>query len=360
MVTDKADDLPRKITFSKVNLGGVEVAGAEIEIYQGDTVTGAPVEKWTSGTTPKELDLVPGTYVFHEKAAPNGLLKVTNITFQVNLDGTVVVTNIGEKDAKGEDNMVVAEGAKITITDKTDDLPRKITFSKVNLGGSEIGGALIQIFNKAGEKVAEWTSVEGQSQDINLVPGVYVFHEEAAPNGYLAVTDITFQVNYDGTVTVVDTNSNAVEYVNGKLVITDQFDATKTRLSVVKRWNDKNDADKLRPKSIEVQLYANGEVVKGQRVTLSEKNKWQYVFVDLEEKKDGKVIKYSVQEVDVPKGYTVKYVDVDNYNKEIINSHDPKGELPKTGETLMTWTTVIGVTLLTGAAGYIAYKRKRQ
>ena len=128
----------------------------------------------------------------------------------------------------------------------------------------------------------------------------------------------------------------------------------------MKRWNDKNDADKLRPKSIEVQLYANGEVVKGQRVTLSEKNKWQYVFVDLEEKKDGKVIKYSVQEVDVPKGYTVKYVDVDNYNKEIINSHDPKGELPKTGETLMTWTTVIGLTLLTGAAGYIAYKRKRQ
>ncbi|RRD28884.1 hypothetical protein EII38_09960, partial [Streptococcus minor] len=72
------------------------------EIYAGDTVTGTPVEKWTSGTTPKELNLAPGTYVFHEEAAPEGLLKVTDITFKVNYDGTVTVTNIGEKDAKGE------------------------------------------------------------------------------------------------------------------------------------------------------------------------------------------------------------------------------------------------------------------
>ena len=42
----------------------------------------------------------------------------------------------------------------------------------------------------------------------------------------MAVTDITFQVNYDGTVTVLNTNSNAVEYKDGKLVITDQYAPT--------------------------------------------------------------------------------------------------------------------------------------
>ncbi len=129
-----------------MNLGGDEVEGAEVEIYKGDTITGAPVEKWTSGTTPKELDLAPGTYVFHEEAAPEGLLKVTDITFKVNYDGTVTVTNIGEKDAKGESNTVVTDRAKITITDKTDDLPRKITFSKVNLGGDEVEGAEVEIY----------------------------------------------------------------------------------------------------------------------------------------------------------------------------------------------------------------------
>ncbi|RRD29145.1 cell wall anchor, partial [Streptococcus minor] len=133
----------------------------------------------------KIIDLKPGKYVFHEEAAPNGYLAVTDITFQVNYDGTITVTNIGEKDAKGESNTVVTDGAKITITDKTDDLPRKITFSKVNLGGEEIAGAKIQIFDEQKNKVAEWTSEAGKSKIIDLKPGKYVFHEEAAPNGYL-------------------------------------------------------------------------------------------------------------------------------------------------------------------------------
>ena len=62
---------------------------------------------------------------------------MTDITFTVNHDGTVTVTKVGEKDSKGEDNKVVANGSTLKVTDKDDDLPRKITFSKVNLGGTE-------------------------------------------------------------------------------------------------------------------------------------------------------------------------------------------------------------------------------
>ena len=56
-----------------------------------------------------------------------------------------------------------------------------------------------------------------QSHVLDLTPGVYTFHEEAAPTGYLAVTDITFQVNYDGTVTVVNASGNQVEFKDGKV-----------------------------------------------------------------------------------------------------------------------------------------------
>ncbi|AJZ74496.1 hypothetical protein V470_11030 [Streptococcus sp. VT 162] len=42
--------------------------------------------------------------------------------------------------------------------------------------------------------VESWTSEAGKSKDLNLAPGTYTFHEEAAPTGYLKVTDITFQV----------------------------------------------------------------------------------------------------------------------------------------------------------------------
>lgn len=233
-ITDKEDTTPKAITFSKVNLGGNEIAGAQIKIYKGDKAEGTAVESWTSEAgKSKDLNLAPGTYTFHEEAAPTGYLKVTDITFQVKYDGTVEVTNVGEKDSKGEENKVVTNGSTVTVTDKDDDLPRKITFSKVNLAGEEIAGAKIQIFRGekvAGNPVAEWTSKAKQSHVLDLTPGVYTFHEEAAPTGYLAVTDITFQVNYDGTVTVVNASGNQVEFKDGKLVVTDQTEPENPNL----------------------------------------------------------------------------------------------------------------------------------
>ena len=245
-VTDKDDDLPRKITFSKVSLGGEEIAGAQIKIFKGDKAEGQAVENWTSEAgKSKELNLAPGTYTFHEEAAPTGYLKVTDITFQVKHDGTVEVTNVGEKDSKGEDNKVVTDGSKVTVTDKDDDLPRKVTFSKINQYGTEIGSAQIQIFrgNEAtGNPVAEWTSEVNKSHDLELAPGVYTFHEATAPAGYLAVKDITFQVNFDGTITILNANGNTVEYKDGKLVVTDQ--SIPTIPSVPNQPNKPNKPDK--------------------------------------------------------------------------------------------------------------------
>ena len=245
-VTDKDDDLPRKITFSKVSLGGEEIAGAQIKIYKGEKAEGDAVENWTSEAgKSKELNLAPGTYTFHEEAAPTGYLKVTDITFQVKHDGTVEVTNVGEKDSKGEENKVVTNGSTVTVTDKDDDLPRKVTFSKINQYGTEIGSAQIQIFrgNEAtGNPVAEWTSEVNKSHDLELAPGVYTFHEATAPAGYLAVKDITFQVNFDGTITILNANGNTVEYKDGKLVVTDQ--SIPTIPSVPNQPNKPNKPDK--------------------------------------------------------------------------------------------------------------------
>ncbi|WP_125384964.1 SpaA isopeptide-forming pilin-related protein, partial [Streptococcus oralis] len=221
-VTDKDDDVARKITFSKISLGGVEIAGAQIKIFKGDKAEGTAVESWTSEAgKSKELSLAPGTYTFHEEAAPTGYLKVTDITFQVNYDGTVKVTNVGTKDAKGEDNTVVTDGSTIKVTDKDDDSPRKITFSKVSLGGTEIAGAQIKIYkgDKAeGTAVESWTSEAGKSKDLNLSPGTYTFHEEAAPTGYLKVTDITFQVKHDGTVEVTNVGEKDSKGEDNKVV----------------------------------------------------------------------------------------------------------------------------------------------
>ena len=310
-IKNEKEEQPQKVTFSKVNLGGEEIAGAEIKIYKGLTATGTPVESFTSvANQSKELTLLPGEYTFHEEAAPTGYLAVTDITFRVNADGTVTVLDTNS-------NAVEYKDGKLVITDQYDTTPKKVTFSKVNLGGEEIAGAQIQIFDEQQTKVEEWTSEANTSKVIDLKPGKYVFHEEAAPNGYLAVTDITFQVNYDGTVTVLDTNSNAVEYKDGKLVITDQIVNThqvaKTSVSGQKTWSDHDNQDGVRPDEITVNLLADGEKVDSKTVTA--KDGWKYEFNDLDKFKAGQEIKYTVEEAAVA-GYETTY---DGNN--IVNTH---------------------------------------
>jgi len=103
----------KEIEFSKVKLGGTELAGAEIEIYKGTQ----KVSEWTSTTASKKIQLEPGTYRFHEEAAPAGFLAVTDFTFTVNADGTVTLGAI----AQGE--TVVAASGKITVTDNAKPEP---------------------------------------------------------------------------------------------------------------------------------------------------------------------------------------------------------------------------------------------
>ena len=367
VITDQYDETPKKVTFSKVNLGGEEIAGAEIEIYAGDTVSGMPVEKWTSEAgKSKELTLAPGKYVFHEVAAPNGYVAVTDITFQVNYDGTVTVLD-------AQSNTVEYKDGKLVITDQYDETPKKITFSKVNLGGEEIAGAEIEIYagdTVSGTPVEKWTSEAGKSKELTLAPGKYVFHEVAAPNGYVAVTDITFQVNYDGTVTVLDAQSNTVEYKNGKLVITDQYDETTIDILVTKKWDDQDNKAGKRPEKITVRLLADGKEVATQDLTA--KNDWKHTFTKLPKYKNGKEIVYTITEDkvegyqtvisgSVAKGFIVQntYIPpVPPPSTSIPKAKVSKKKLPSTGDSQSLLLSGIGfVILLVGLSGYSWKKR---
>ena len=101
----------------------------------------------------------------------------------------------------------------------------------------------------------------------------------------------------------------------------------KTSVTVTKKWDDENDKDGIRPKSIRVQLYANDQKV-GQEVELSAENKWTHTFADLDEKANGNTITYTVREVSVPKGYEARNDEDGKGNVVITNKHVPK-ETPK-------------------------------
>ncbi|EOU1154632.1 LPXTG cell wall anchor domain-containing protein, partial [Clostridium perfringens] len=100
---------------------------------------------------------------------------------------------------------------------------REIIISKQDLGGKELPGAEIQIKNEDGSKIIEnWTSSD-QEKHLSLKPGNYIFHEEAAPNGYLKVTDIHFKVTTDGKVQVIKKSAaDKVTAVDNKLTVVDK------------------------------------------------------------------------------------------------------------------------------------------
>ena len=77
---------------------------------------------------------------------------------------------------------------------------------------------------------------------------------------------------------------------------------------VKKNWDDYNNADEIRPDSINVTLYKTVDGVRSekQRFTISEANDWTYTFKDLPRYEGGKEITYDIVE-DVVDGYKTSY-----------------------------------------------------
>ena len=88
-------------------------------------------------------------------------------------------------------------------------------------------------------------------------------------------------------------------------------------VSGIKVWDDGDDADGLRPESIEVRLFANGELAASATVTAADG--WAFAFEGLPKfDSDGSEIRYSVDEASVPDGYEMT---VTGY--VITNTHVP-------------------------------------
>ncbi|MEI3611270.1 Cna B-type domain-containing protein [Pseudogracilibacillus sp. SO30301A] len=105
--------------------------------------------------------------------------------------------------------------------------------------------------------------------------------------------------------------------------ITNAYTPGQTAITATKQWDDVNNQDGKRPKSIEVQLTADGEAY-GDPVELSSENDWTYTWDELDEKAAGETIEYSVVELtDVPE-YETTVNDTDHGNIIITNAYTPE------------------------------------
>ena len=94
-----------------------------------------------------------------------------------------------------------------------------------------------------------------------------------------------------------------------------------TVVDVVKVWNDNDNQDGVRPASVIVVLKGDGNVVG--TATLNDNNNWKSTFTNLPVYSNGKVIEYSIEELDVS-SYTVVISNNSTYSFIVTNVHVPE------------------------------------
>ena len=102
------------------------------------------------------------------------------------------------------------------------------------------------------------------------------------------------EITYTITEDAVENYTTVVDGYN----VTNSYTPGKVDVPVTKSWNDGNNTDGHRPSSIKVKLMADG-VDTGKRLTLNADNHWSGSFSDLDEKKNGQTISYTVEEESV-------------------------------------------------------------
>ena len=225
-VTIVASDEPIEVGFVKKDLGDTNLAGAEY------TLSGIFVNDKTHETA--ELDipftsteetvsfakltyedatysLIAGKeYTLTENTAPAYYETLEPFTFSVDENGKIAAAGGSTQAAEGEEGYVISE-ADGTIVLTAHDTPIEVTLHKTSSANDQLAlsGAIFELYQ--GESIEDEPYAEipvgedGTFEIENLIAGItYTLHEVTAPAGYELLSDVTFTVEKDGTVTLQD------------------------------------------------------------------------------------------------------------------------------------------------------------
>ena len=268
------EDTKTKVSVSKTDVAtGEELEGAHIQIILKEGIFGKEtvVEEWDST---KKAHVVEGLktgveYILRETVAPDGYTVTADTKFTIDESGKVTSTG------------TITEGGVMLI----EDAMTSVKVSKVDVAdGKELEGAKIQILDKDGKVVEEWTSGKEAHEVKGLKTGEkYTLRETVAPDGYTVTTDTTFTIDENGKVTSTGTITE-----EGVMLVEDAM--TVVKVSKVDVANGKE----LEGAKIQI-IDENGNVVAEWTST-----KEAYVVKGL---KTG--VKYTLHEVVAPNGYEI-------------------------------------------------------
>lgn len=413
---------PTKITINLL-ADGEKVASKEIQAAADGTWT-ATFEKLAKYKAGKEIK-----YTVTEEAVAEYEATITDFTItnkyapkEIDYKVTKVWNDANNQDGKrpesvtvqlykkvGNADPVAVEGKKLTLTakEKTDDNTWVASFT--NLPQYEAGKEITYSIKEVDVPAGYESSVTGQVVTNNYTPktvvlsGTKVWKDNNNQDGK-RTTSVKVQIlkNDKEVVQEIEVseatgwkfeskklpkyeNGKEIKYTvketamteykatittdkDGKYTITNEHTPEKTAVKGHKIWKDEDNKDGIRPASITVKLLADGKET-GQTAIVSETSGWTYEFTGLDRYQEGKEIAYTVEEVNVPDGYTAS---VEGYN--ITNTHTPEkptpgkpnepgkpkkgGELPNTGSESNQATLVAGIALLGLGTGFLARRKK--
>ena len=413
---------PTKITINLL-ADGKKVDSKEIQAAADGTWT-ATFEKLAKYKAGKEIK-----YTVTEEAVAEYEATITDFTItnkyapkEIDYKVTKVWNDANNQDGKrpesvtvqlykkvGNADPVAVEGKKLTLTakEKTDD--NTWVASLTNLPQYEAGKEITYSIKEVDVPAGYESSVTGQVVTNNYTPktvvlsGTKVWKDNNNQDGK-RTTSVKVQIlkNDKEVVQEIEVseatgwkfeskalpkyeNGQEIKYTvkevavasyetiitsekDGKYTITNKHTPLKTTVKGKKIWKDEDNKDGIRPSSVTVKLLADGKET-GQTATVSETNGWTYEFTGLDRYQEGKEIAYTVEEVNVPDGYTAS---VEGYN--ITNTHTPEkptpgkpnepgkpkkgGELPNTGSESNQVALVAGIALLGLGTGFLARRKK--
>ena len=412
---------PTKITINLL-ADGEKVASKEIQAAADGTWT-ATFEKLAKYKAGKEIK-----YTVTEEAVAEYEATITDFTItnkyapkEIDYKVTKVWNDANNQDGKrpesvtvqlykkvGNADPVAVEGKKLTLTakEKTDDNTWVASFT--NLPQYEAGKEITYSIKEVDVPAGYESSVTGQVVTNNYTPktvvlsGTKVWKDNNNQDGK-RTTSVKVQIlNGEKVVQEIEVsektgwkfeskklpkyeNGKEIKYTvketamteykatittdkDGKYTITNEHTPEKTAVKGHKIWKDEDNKEGIRPASITVKLLADGKET-GQTATVSETSGWTYEFTGLDRYQEGKEIAYTVEEVNVPDGYTAS---VEGYN--ITNTHTPEkptpgkpnepgkpkkgGELPNTGSESNQVDLVAGIALLGLGTGFLARRKK--
>lgn len=330
------------------------VQGAVFELYAEEDIldlTGevivkageflAKAESAEDGTIRFDIDLPHGKYMVKELEATLGYLKTEETWF---FDATYQNPELEvisfAKEIENQPTVV-----EITKTDITDD--------------KEVEGEKLQILDKDGEIVEEWVSTKESRKVYALEPGEYILHEEAAPEGYLVVSDVPSVVEETGEIQKVEIKD---ERPSGQLLI------------------QKTDAENKAPLAdveFELRNQATGEIVEtlvtGEDGTaksgelpigIYEEDAFvEPIVYVLVETKPLEGYEVNTEEVEVVFEYQDDETKIIEATEEIENARKPgtpPPDAPKTGDDTRAWIPVVIMSAALLGAFFIVIRIRRR